>query len=489
MRIVRLVSSLLALLPLICAAQTSAPGAAPEQEPTESLARAQLKGRVPVNPQTLRVQLPRAQEAVLSNGLRVFLLEDHELPTFSVQLVIKGGGLADPPERRGVAMVTAALLREGTKQRTSREIAEQLATLGVSFNASASPSSGESVVGLSGLSENMDAALAIAADVILNPTFPAAELDKFKARFASQVQYQRSLPSFLAQERFMSAVYGDHPGGIIVPSDDVIAALTPEHLAAYHASVYRPNNTFVLAHGDVSLKELVGKLEAAFGGWAKGEPVAIEQRKVAAPSKARAFIIDRPGSVQTTLRVGSLGIERTSEDYFALLVTNYILGGGPASRLFANLREDKGYTYGVSSGFSGSTFPGIVITSTDVRTEVTEGAMRELVKELRRLAEEPVSQEDLKNAQRALIGRFALSLDSPQTLLSNLATQKIYGFPDDYWDTYPKHVEAITPKDILRVAKKYYDPERLQIVAVGDAKSVRPILEKYASIEEPKGAE
>src|SRR5690606_5276455 len=203
----------------------------------------------------------------------------------------------------------------------------------------------------------------------------------------------------------------------------------------------------------------------------------------------RAFIIDRPGSVQTTLRVGSLGIERTSEDYFALLVTNYILGGGPASRLFANLREDKGYTYGVSSGFSGSTFPGIVITSTDVRTEVTEGAMRELVKELRRLAEEPVSQEDLKNAQRALIGRFALSLDSPQTLPSNLATQKVYGFPDDYWDTYPRHVEAITPKDILRVAKKYYDPERLQIVAVGDAKSVRPILEKYASIEEPKGAE
>lgn len=466
------------LLPIVSLAQTSP---TPAQSQPESVSQVELKGKAPVNPETLRVKLPRPQEAVLANGLRIYLLEDRKLPTFNLYFVVKGGGLADPPDKRGVAMVTASLLREGTKARTSREIAEQLATLGSSLSASASPASGESGVSVSGLSDKLDQTLAIAADVLLNPTFPHAELDKFKARFASQLEYQRSMPSFIAQERFLSAVYDKHPGGLIVPPEEVIAALKPEDLAAYHRAVYRPNNTFVLAHGDVSLKDLTAKLERAFGTWEKGPIPEIKLPELMPPTKARVFVVDRPGSVQTSLRIGALGIERKSDDYFAMVVMNYILGGGPASRLFMNLREDKGYTYGASSTFTGSTFPGFVAAVTDVRTEVTEGALRELTKELKRLAEEPVSKQELDNAKRALVGRFALSLDSPQALLSNLATQKIYGLPDDYWDTYPKHIDAITAQDIQRVAKKYYAPNRLQFVAVGDASTVREVLEQYGA--------
>lgn len=469
-------------VPLIATAQT-APAGAPAQSEPESVSQVELKGKVPVNPETLRVKLPRPQEGALSNGLRVYLLEDRELPTFNLYFVVKGGGLADPPEKRGVAMVTAALLREGTKERTSREIAEQLATLGSSMSASASPSSGESGVSISGLSENLDATLAIAADVILNPTFPQSELDKFKARFASQLQYQRSLPGFIAQEQFLSAIYDDHPGSLIVPPENVIASLKSEDLAAYHAAIYRPNNTFVLAHGDVSLKELISKLERTLGAWEKGDVPDVELPGLSPPEKARVYIVDRPGSVQTSLRVGAIGIERRSDDYFAMVVMNHILGGGPASRLFMNLREDKGYTYGASSTFTGSTFPGVVMAATDVRTEVTEGALREIMKELERLAKEPVPTKELENAKRALVGRFALSLDSPQALLSNLATQKIYGFPDDYWDTYPQRIDDVTTEDIQRVAKKYYAPDRLQFVAVGDANSVRKVLEQYGAAE------
>src|SRR5690606_18166669 len=190
-----------ALVPLLCLGQTPA---APGQAEPESISQVELKGKVPVNPETLRVKLPRPQEAVLSNGLRVYLLEDRKLPTFAMYFGVKGGGLADPPDKRGVAMVTASLLREGTKERTSREIAEQLATLGSSMSASASPSSGESGISVSGLSDNLDATLAIVADVLRHPTFPQTELDKFKARFASQLQYQRSLPGFIAQEQFLS---------------------------------------------------------------------------------------------------------------------------------------------------------------------------------------------------------------------------------------------------------------------------------------------
>lgn len=473
----------LALLSAAMVMQASAQAPAPQAPAGASTKGVELKGKVPVNPQTLRVQLPKPQEAVLTNGLRVSLLEDHKLPTFSMQLYFNGGGLADPADKRGVAMVTASLLREGTKQRSSRDIAEQLATLGAGLSSSAGPSSGESVVSVTGLSDNVESTLGIVSDVIRNPVFPATELDKFRARFLAQLQIQRANPGFQAQEQFMRAIYGEHPGALVVPSEAVIKGLTNADLVAFHAARYRPNNAFLIAHGDITLKDLVGKLERHFGDWAKADSGKVSLPPPKGPAKARVLLVDRPGSVQTSLWLGSLGIERNSDDYFAVLVMNHILGGGPASRLFMNLREDKGYTYGVYSSFTGSTFPGVVVASTDVRTEVTEGAMHELDLELQRIANEPVSDVELTNARRALIGRFALSLDSPASLMGNLATQKIYELPADYWDTYPQRVAAIKPADIQRVAKKYYDRGHLQIVAVGDAKQLTEVLKKYGTVE------
>jgi zinc protease len=462
----------------LCSAQVATESVAPD-----SLKGVELKGKAPVNPQTLRVLLPRAQEATLSNGLRVALIEDHKLPTFSVQLLLTGGGLDDPENQHGLAMVTASLLREGTAKRTSREIAEQLATLGGVFSAAASPSSGETAIGFGGLSDKAPAIFALAADIVRNPAFPEAELQKYKTRFLSQLQQQRIQPNFAAQEEFMRAVYGTHPGSYVVPPEKVLTALTRADLERYHKAHYTPNNGIVLAYGDFTLKSLVQQLEHAFGDWSKGEARTISLPALQPPAKARVLLVDRPASVQTSLWVGGLGIERRSDDYFALLVMNHILGGGPASRLFINLREDKGYTYGVYSFFNGSRFPGVVLASTDVRSAVTDGALQELTGELRRIGDEPVPDAELKNAKRALIGGFALSLESPQTLISNLATQKIYNLPPDYWDTYPQRVEAITAADVQRVAKKYYDASKLQIVAVGDATAVKQVLEKYGTVE------
>lgn len=462
----------------LCGAQV-----APESAAPDSLKGVELKGKAPVNPQTLRVVLPRAQEATLSNGLRVALIEDHKLPTFSVQLLLTGGGLDDPENQHGLAMVTASLLREGTAQRTSREIAEQLATLGGVFSAAASPSSGETAIGFGGLSDKAPAILALAADIVRNPAFPEAELQKYKSRFLSQLQQQRAQPNFAAQEEFMRAVYGTHPGSYVVPPEKVLSGLTHADLERYHKAHYTPNNGIVLAYGDFTLKSLVQQLERAFGDWPKGDARTISLPALQPPAKARVLLVDRPASVQTSLWVGGLGIERRSDDYFAMLVMNHILGGGPASRLFINLREDKGYTYGVYSFFNGSRFPGVVLASTDVRSAVTDGALLELMGELRRIGDEPVPDTELKNAKRALIGGFALSLESPQTLISNLATQKIYNLPPDYWDAYPQRVDAITAADVQRVAKKYYDASKLQIVAVGDANEVKKVLEKYGTVE------
>src|SRR5262249_1352734 len=188
-------------------------------------------------------------------------------------------------------------------------------------------------------------------------------------------------------------------------------------------------------------------------------------------------------SVQTVLTLGTLGIERTSPDYFAVLLADRVLGGGPTGRLFLNLREDKGYTYGAYSNFGATKFRGTWTSSSEVRTDVTEGAMKEFMNEINRLRDEPVSASELENAKRAIIGNFALSLEQPQGLLQNIITQKIYNLPADYWDTYPQKVSAITAADVERVAKKYIDMDHLQVVAVGDASKAREVLSKYGKVE------
>ena len=202
-----------------------------------------------------------------------------------------------------------------------------------------------------------------------------------------------------------------------------------------------------------------------------------------APSAPKIYLIDRPGSVQTVLQLGNLGIERADPDYFALLLMDKVVGNDPAARLFKNLREAKGYTYGAYSSFSSSKFRGTFQASSEVRTAVTDGAIKEFMFELKRIREERVTTEELENAKRSLVGSFALSLERPATLLQNIITQKLYNLPADYWDTYPQKVAAITAADVQRAAQKYVDLAHLQIVAVGDASQIRDVLAKYGTVE------
>jgi predicted Zn-dependent peptidase len=443
-----------------------------------------IKGKAPLNKEILRVKLPKAQEATLSNGLQVVLLENHKVPTFSMQMVVLSGGLSDPQTARGVASFTASLLREGTTKRSSKDISEQSESLGAVIGANAGLAGFTSNVTAAGLVENLDQTLDIFADVVRNPAFPAEEVDKYKTRSLAQLPLQRSNPGLLAAERFNRAVYGEHPASLVLPPVESLRALTPDALKQFHQTYYRPNNAILAVTGDITMKELMPRLEKAFGDWQKGEVPATKIPTVAALSKPGIFLIDRPGSVQTVLQLGNVGIERTNPDYFSVLVMNQIFGGGPQARLFMNLREDKGYTYGAYSGFGGSKFPGTVQASSSVRTDVTEGALKEFMYEIKRIRDEKVPAEELENAKRSIIGSFALSLEQPQALLSNIVTQKLYGFPVSYWDDYPQQVSRITVDDVQRAAQKYLDLPHLQIVAVGDAAKVRNILATYGSVEQ-----
>jgi zinc protease len=458
-------------------------GAAPAQQP-QSTKGAVIKGKAPVNKNVLKVKLPRAEEATLPNGMKVVLLNSTKVPTYFMQMVVLSGGLSDPANYHGLSSFTAGLLREGTTKRSSKQIAEQVDALGATLGANSGLSSMISTVTASGLVENIDQALDLFADVIRNPTFSQEEVDKYKTRTLAQLQFQRSIPQFLAQEQFSRAIYGaDHPASLVAPPAESIKKLTSKDLQEFHAKYYRPNNAIFAITGDITMKEIMPKLEKAFGDWQKGDVPTTTIPPAPAQADAKIFLIDRPGSVQTVLQLGTLGIERTSPDYFAVLLADRVLGGGPSGRLFLNLREDKGYTYGAYSGFGGSKFRGTWVSSSEVRTDVTEGAMHEFMYELKRLRDEKVSADELQNAKTAIIGSFALSLEQPNSLLQNIITQKLYGLPADYWDTYPQKVTAITAEDVQRVAQKYIDLGHLQVVAVGDATKAREVLGKYGKVE------
>ena len=470
------------LLTALVSSVALAQGGTPTQQQTTK--GAVVKGKAPVNKEVLKVKLPRAQEATLKNGLQVVLLESHKVPTFNMQLVVLSGGLSDKADYHGLATFTAGLLREGTSKRSSKEIAEQVDALGATLTANSGLSSMTSTVNTGGLIENLDQTLELFADVIRNPTFPQAEVDKYKTRTLAQLQFQRSIPQFLAAEQFQRAIYGaNHPASLVAPPADSLKKLTSKDLVDFHSTYYRPNNAILAIVGDVTLKEIMPKLEKAFGDWQQGDVPATTIPPAPSQSDARIFLIDRPGSVQTVLQLGTLGIERTSPDYFAVLLADRVLGGGPSGRLFLNLREDKGYTYGAYSNFGGSKFKGTWVSSSEVRTDVTEGAMKEFMYELNRLRTEPVSATELDNAKHAIIGSFALSLEQPQALLQNIITQKLYNLPADYWDTYPQKVSAITVADVQRAAQTYLDMGHLQVVAVGDASKAREVLAKYGKVQ------
>lgn len=457
---------------------------APGQDKSVSRSKVERKNRAPVSKDVLRVKLPKPVEATLDNGLTVLVLEDHRFPTVVARLNISGAGpIFEPADMHGLANVTAAMLREGTKTRTSRQIAEEVDRLGATLSASSGYGSAAAAMSASGLSDNFDQWFALFTDVLTNPAFPPEELAKLKTRLKTQLKQLRTDPSFLADERFKAAVYGGHPASVVATTPEVLDKLTPEMLAAWHNARYVPQNAFLGIAGDVNAAEVIAKLKQSLAGWKRTDFKETFPANPQPTTTKHIFLIDRPDSVQSTITMGNIAIDRRSPDYVPLVVMDNIVGGGASARLFLNLREDKGYTYGVYSGFTALRYPGPWSASGDFRTDVTEGAMTELIHELRRIRDERVPADELEEKKRAIVSSFALSLESPSQLLNYAMLRKIYDLPADYWDTYPAKIMAVTAEDVQRVARQYVNPETQQVVVVGDASKIKSILEKFGPVE------
>ncbi len=442
------------------------------------------KNRAPVSNEVLRVNLPKAVEATLENGLKVLILEDDRQPIVSVQLNISGaGGLFEPSETIGLAGVTAQMLRDGTTTRSKQEILEEVGRLGATLSSSSGFGSAVAAINASGLSRNMDDWFDVMLDVLLHPTFPESELEQLRQRTKVRLQQQRTSPGFLARERFNQAVFGDHPAAHVASTTESLDAMTTEAVAKWHRDRYAPQNSVLSIAGDVRARDIVPKLNKLFAEWERTElveelppdPVPAEAKKI--------FLVDRPNSAQTTLFMGNIVLDRRDPDYIALTVMNDVIGGGAASRLFINLREEKGYTYGAYSTFSALKYPGAWNAFADVRTEVTDPAMTEFFNEIRRIREEAVPASELDEVKRSIVAGFALSLEQPAGLLRYSTIREIYEFADNYWDTYPAEIMAVTAEDVQRVAQMYLDPRSIQVVAIGDAGQIKEVMEKYGTVE------
>ena len=461
-----------------------APVALLAQDAAVSPSKVERKYRAPASREILQVKLPKPVEAKLKNGLTVLIVEDRRAPYISMQLHIGGAGaLFEPAGMAGLASITAQMLREGTSTKTSLQIAEEIDRLGASVSAGASFGSPDVVLNAAGLSDNFDTWFTIASEMLLQPSFPADELEKLKQRMRVQLREQRSGANFLLNERFNRAVYGDHPAAKVSATAESLDALTRETLVQWHRERFVPQNAILGIAGDVRAKDLLAKLEKRLAGWKKTElqptwpahPVAANARKV--------LLVHRPNSVQTTVALGNIAIDRRSADYPAMIVMNDVIGGGASARLFLNLREEKGYTYGVYSDFSALRYPGPWRAGGNMRTDVTDGALVEFFKEIRRIRDESVPSKELDESKRSIVASFALSLEQPSRVLNFAITRKLYGLPADYWDTYSSKIAAVTADDVQRVARKYLNPDTLQIVAVGDATKIKTILEKYGAVD------
>jgi zinc protease len=447
------------------------------------LSKVERKNKAPVSSEILRVQIPKPTEITLPNGLTVIVLEDHRLPLVTARLTILGAGaLNDPPDVPGLANVTAAMLKEGTQTLSSKQIAEQSDQLGATIGAQAPWASETATFTASGLSDNASQWIALASDVLLNPSFPEGELNKLKQRMKVQLQQQRSTAGFLMQERFNRAVYGDHPAAITSATVQALDKITPAMLAEWHATRYVPENAILGVAGDITPAE-VTKMFSALPGWKAGASKAGLPTATKAASGRKIFLVDRPGSVQTDVEIGNIAISRLDADYVPMVVMDRIVGGGAAARLFMNLREVHGYTYGAYSQLVARRYAGPWIAQGSMRTDATGGAMTEFMNEINRIRDQAVPEKELEEVKRSIVASFALTLEHPSELLDYAIALKVYNLPADYWDTYPAKIMAITAEQVQRVARKYIVPDDLQIVAVGDATKLKPVLDKYGSVQ------
>jgi predicted Zn-dependent peptidase len=421
--------------------------------------------------------LAEATEFELPNGLGVTMVPYGKVPKTTVQLVIRTGNIDESADEVWLADLMGDLMKEGTTTRSAEDIAREAASMGGSLNIGLGLD--RSSVSGTVLAEFGTELVALIADVTLNPAFPESELDRLRGDRIRQVSISRTRAQSVTQERFRAVMYPDHPYGRLYPTEEQLQGYTIEQVRGFYEANFGAARSHLYVTGMFDEAAIREAIEAAFSGWKEGPPATVD---IPEPVTGRAVhILDRPGAPQSTIQVGLPTVDPSHEDFVALSVTNALLGGSFASRITANIREDKGYTYSPQSAVSTRYRDAYWVEMADVTTAVTGASLDEIFYEIDRLANEAPSEEELRGIQNFLAGIFVLQNSSRGGIVGQLAYMRLHGLPDDYLETYVDRIYAVTPEEVQRIVQEYIRPDDMLLVVTGDRAQVEEQLVEFGT--------
>jgi predicted Zn-dependent peptidase len=423
------------------------------------------------------LHLPAIQATTLPNGLRLAVVEMHEVPVVDLTLILDAGAVRDPADLPGLATFTADMLDEGAGRRGALEIADEAAYLGARLFTSAGYD--VATISLHVPAQRLEPALDLLADVALRPTFSDSEITRQRELRNAQLLQLRDQPVAMASVAFPAIVFGPgHPyGRPLNGTDSSTALLSRERVRGFYDAFYRPNHATLLVVGDITLAAATRLAEQRFGGWARGDVPSVAPAAAPPPAPRTIYLVDKPGAAQSVIRIGHVGVARSTADYFALQVLNTMLGGSFTSRLNQNLRETHGYTYGAGSAFLMRRMAGPFQAYASVVTAKTDSSLIEFLKELRRIRDEPVPQAELDKAKSYIILGLPGSFEATADAAAQYRDVLIYDLPLDYYGGYVAGINGVSVADVQRVARRYIDPDHFDIVVVGDRSQIEAGIE------------
>jgi len=443
---------------------------------------AEFRHKLPAAGEKTPFKVPEVKRFRLKNGLRVILAESHKLPLVGVEMVVRTGNGANPPDKAGLADLVADMLDEGTATRSATAIAEEIAQLGATLSTNATWDA--SSLSVSALSENIDRALEVWTDVLLQPSFSEEDLARVRENLLSTLARRKDSPPLVAGLTFARALYGQrHPYGWPANgTEESVRRLTRGDVQAFFQEYYRPNNAVLVVAGDIKEAELRAKMEKRLAGW-KAKPIpAVKISKAPAVEATRIFLVDKAGAPQSSIRLGLVGIERKSPDYYRALVMNQILGG-TFKRLTLNLRETKGWTYGVASMFEARRTPGPWTAGGEFVANHTADSVTEILKEISLLRTDEVGDRELKETKDEIVRAFPARFATANQVAAQMAALAVYDLPDKDLENFSARIASVTAADVRKTAQKYLRPDHLVVVVVGDRTTIEPSLRKIADVD------
>jgi zinc protease len=449
----------------------------------EAPAPVQKKQTPPPAQPAREVHFPPFEQRTLGNGLKVVVIEQHETPAVGIQLLVQAGKAHEPATRAGLSQATAGLLRPGTASRSAQQIAEAIDSVGGTLDTSGGWDSAYASLQLT--ADQLDLGLDLLSDIILRPSFPAEEVERWRRQSLNGLQVQMEDASYLADTAFARAVFGNHPYGL--PGEgtpESVQAITRDDIVAFHKARYVASGAILAVVGDVKAADAFAKVEKAFGGWAKGADEKVPPVTEPKREKPRVIVIDKPDAVQTEIRAGHVGLAFTDPDYFPSLVYNSVLGQGASARLYNEVRRKRGLSYGASSSFLPAYQPGWFQISTFTKTESTAEALKVSLDVIEGLAKEPVPATELAERKTYLTGVFPMQIETPEGISSQVIQALKYGYDRKWLEAYRDNIDAVTAQQLQSFAQRRIHPDRALIVLVGNAAGFRAGLEKaYGPVE------